>query len=443
MHIHAQEEAPRSPRSPRTPRTSAQYGPESGSRWFGLWDGYFAISYLVTVMLLFTSDEDQVHRALAIGALTLIVPWYAGLGRRPMILRAKGRRNTVFCTGLFLLFASSSTLDPGGSFALFAVVPMLMMSLPMPSAIVLVVLANLWPVIVVWLRGGQFDPHILSVLPISLLGIALSVLLGLWITRVVQQSTDRAALIDELRQSREREARLSHQAGISAERERLAREIHDTLAQSLTSIISLVQAAESEVASRPERARSRLGLAGRVAQDSLAEARNFVSALTPPALRESSLVQAVRRQADLLKEETGLTVRCTARGEEQPLPMAVSVVLLRSAQEAFANVRKHARDARRVEVLVAYAPDAVRLVVRDDGAGFDADAGPATADGQHTDRDGGGRDTGERNGFGLRGMRARVEEIGGMAEVSSSPGAGTVIEVTVPLVPVAQESADE
>ncbi|MGW5345453.1 histidine kinase [Streptomyces sp. HUAS TT3] len=442
MRIHTQEEDSRSPRTPRparSPLATAQYGPESGSRWFGLWDGYFAVSYLVTVALLFTSEEDQVHRAFAIGALTLIVPWYAGVGRRPMILRTKSRRNMVFCAGLFLLFASSSTLDLGGSFALFAVVPMLMMSLPMPSAIVLVVLANLWPLIVVWLRGGQFDPHIMSVLPISLLGIALSVLLGLWITRVVQQSADRAVLIDELRLSREREARLSHQAGISAERERLAREIHDTLAQSLTSIISLVQAAESEVVANPERARSRLGLAGRVAQDSLAEARTFVSALTPPALRGSSLVQAVRRQADLLMEETELTVRCTARGAEQPLPTAVSVVLLRSAQEAFANVRKHARHARRVEVLVAYAPDEVRLVVRDDGAGFEADA--VLADGPQDGRD--GRQDGGRNGYGLRGMRARVEEIGGMAEVSSSPGTGTVVEVTVPLAPVVRESAGE
>ncbi|UQX03797.1 sensor histidine kinase [Streptomyces sp. RerS4] len=426
MHIYTQEEVPR-----KAPRR----GVDSGSRWFGLWDGYFAVSYLVTVILLFTSDEDQVRRALAIGALTLIVPWYAGLGRKPMIERTKGRRNVVFSAGLFLLFAFSSTLDLGGSFALFAVVPMLMMSLSMPPAIVLVVVANLWPVTVVWLRGGAFDPDILSVLPISLLGIALSVLLGLWITRVVQQSSERAELIGELRRSREREAHLSHQAGISAERERLAREIHDTLAQSLTSIISLVQAAESEVVDNPERAGARLGLAGRVARDSLAEARGFVSKLTPPALRESSLVQAVRRQADLLKEETGLTVRCTAEGEEQPLPMAVSVVLLRSAQESFANVRKHARGAHAVEVLVAYAPRALRLVVRDDGAGFAVDAWREAV--PEEDR------SEAQSGFGLRGMRARVAEIGGTVRVDSSPGAGTSVEVTVPLGPVGEESDDE
>ncbi|MDQ0841404.1 sensor histidine kinase [Streptomyces sp. V1I6] len=406
-----------------TPRANADYGPESGTRWFGLWDGYFAISYLVTTILLFTSGEEQGHRAVAIGALTLIVPWYAGVGRRLMIDHTAGPRNIVFSVGLFLLFAVASTFDLAGSFALFAVVPMLMMSLSMPPAIVVVMLANLWPVTVVWLRGGELDPHILAVLPTSLLGIALSVLLGLWISRVVQQSTDRGELIHELQRSRERVARLSHEAGISAERERLAREIHDTLAQSLTSIISLVQAAESEVESTPEAARTHLGLAGRVAKESLAEARGFVAALTPPALRQSSLVQAVRRQADLLTAETGLDVTCTAEGEEQPLPMAVSVVLLRSVQEAFANVRKHAGQARRVDVLVSYAGDAVRVVIRDDGDGFATD--------------------GEWDGFGLRGMRTRVEEISGSASVSSRPGAGTTVEVSVPLVEVVGEPAGE
>ncbi|GAA2262984.1 sensor histidine kinase [Streptomyces amakusaensis] len=412
MHTQTQEESS---------QANAGYGPESGTRWFGLWDGYFAISYLVTTILLFTSGGAEEHRAVAVGALTLIVPWYAGLGRRLMIHRTAGRRNVVFAVGLFVLFAVAGTADLAGSFALFAVVPMLMMSLPMPPAIVLVMLANLWPVTVVWLRGGDFDPHILSVLPTSLLGIALSVLLGLWITRVVQQSMDRGDLINELRRSRERVARLSHEAGISAERERLAREIHDTLAQGLTSIISLVQVAESEVVESPDRALAHLGLAGRVAKESLAEARGFVAALTPPALRESSLVQAVGRQARLLTAETGLEVRCRSEGEERPLPMAVSVVLLRSVQEAFANVRRHAGTARTVEVLVAYADDSVRLVIGDDGEGFDPD--------------------GERGGFGLRGMRARVEEISGAASVDSRPGAGTVIEVTVPLGPVAGEPA--
>ncbi|GHF52536.1 two-component sensor histidine kinase [Streptomyces mashuensis] len=389
--------------------------PEDGNRWFGLWDGYFAISYIVTTVLLFAGSGDQTDRAVAVAALTLAVPWYAALGRSLMIRRggreAFGRRNMVFGLGLFLLFAVAISFDISGSFALFAVAPMLMMSMPTSPAVALVLLANLMPVTVVWLAGGDAR----SVLPTSLLGIALSVLLGLWISRVVRQSRERAELIEELRRSRRQLAELSHRAGVSAERERLAREIHDTLAQGLTSIISLLQAAESQVESAPAQALRHLGLAGRVARDSLVEAREFVVELTPPALRESSLVQAVRRQADGLAAETGLAVRCTVEGPERPLPMAVSVVLLRSVQESLANVRKHAKGATEVAVGLHFDDGTVRLVVRDDGPGFDADGGTA--------------------GYGLPGMRARAEEVRGRAVVSSRPGHGTTIEVTVPLDP--------
>ncbi|MFC5828763.1 sensor histidine kinase [Nonomuraea insulae] len=250
-------------------------------------------------------------------------------------------------------------------------------------------------------------------LPISLMSFALSILLGLWIKRMTQQSKERARLIEELRRSQARVARLSHEAGISAERERLAREIHDTLAQGLSSIISLVQAAESKMRDEPDHAAGHLSRAGQVARESLAEARDFVATLTPPTLRGGSLVQAVRRQADGLIAETGLDVRTSVHGEEESLPMPVNVVLLRTVQEAIANVRKHAERARTVDVAVTFEPDAVRLLVRDDGKGFTPDDA--------------------REGYGLRGMRARLAEIDGTVTVSSRAGEGTAIEVRVPV----------
>ncbi|WP_433250578.1 sensor histidine kinase [Streptosporangium sp. CA-135522] len=414
MHVHIWADAA---------EPTANDVPEARIRWLGLWDGYFAICYFVTTALLFTSGGQQAHRAIAIGALTLVVPWYAGLGRGLVADRPAGRKNIVFSAGLFLLFALAAVFDLMGSFALFAVVPMLMMSLPTSWAIALVLPANLLPVTVMWLQGGSaFAVAGGVVLPTSLLGIALSVLIGLWIGRTVRQSRERAELIGELRRNRERVAQLSREAGISAERERLSREIHDTLAQGLTSIISLVQAAESQLDEAPGLARSHLGLAGRVAQDSLAEVRDFVAALAPPALRESSLAQAVRRQADGLAAQVGLDVRCSVEGVERPLPMVAGVVLLRSAQEAIANVRKHAVKARRVDVVLAYDDGAVRLVVRDDGEGFAV----------HPDR----------QGFGLRGMRSRAAEIGGAATVSSHPGEGTTVTVTVPAESASGEATD-
>ncbi|BBJ43701.1 two-component sensor histidine kinase [Streptomyces antimycoticus] len=401
-------------------QTGAYYGPESGTRWFGLWDGFFAVSYLVTAILLFLSSGSQASHSIPIAALTLCVPWYAAVGRTLMIEDTYGPRNLVFAAGLVTLFCITTAFNLVGAFALFAVIPMLIMSLPMISAVVLATVANLCPVLVVAFIGEDLGLSVLGVLPISLLSIALSMLLGLWIKRVVRQSKGRGQLIEELQRSRERVARLSHEAGISAERERLAREIHDTLAQGLTSIISLVQAAESEVRDAPDQAVNHLSLAGRVAKESLAEARDFVAALTPPALRGGSLSQAVHRQAEGLIAETGLEVRCSVMGEERSLPMAVSVVLLRTVQEAIANVRKHAKQARTVDVIVLFDQDSVRLVVRDDGEGFTPD--------------------GTQEGYGLRGMQARVEEIDGVASVTSSPGRGTTVEVSVPVTALTGEA---
>ncbi|MEU4332938.1 sensor histidine kinase [Nonomuraea dietziae] len=397
---------------------------EAGTRWFGLWDVYFAVSYAVTTALLFTSASMPTYRVLALAALTLAIPWYAATGRAGMLKQGglgRGRRGVVFSTGLFVLFAVAVAVDLRSSFALFAVVPMLMMSLRTPPAIAVATVANLLPVIVVWLRGGD----IMAVLPTSSLGIALSVLLGVWITRVTQQSVARAELIQELRRNREQVARLSRQAGVAAERERLAREIHDTLAQGLTGIISLIQAAETELATDPDLARSHLSLAGTVARESLAEAREFVTELTPPALQESSLVQAARRQAANLTAQTGMHAEVIVDGDERELPMAASVVLLRSLQEAIANIRNHAAKSRTAEVRLCYGSDTVRLRVRDDGPGFEP------GDNHH----GYGH-----HGYGLRGMRTRAQEIGGVATVVSAPGQGATVEVTVP---VSEGEADD
>ncbi|MFK0262128.1 sensor histidine kinase [Streptomyces angustmyceticus] len=411
-------------------------------RWFGLWDSYFVVCYLVTTGLVFTSEVPQGGRMIAIGALTLVVPWYAGIGRPLMLRHESDRRNVVFPVGLFVLFGVATAVDLMSSFALFALVPMLMMSLATRPAVVVGVLGNLVPVTMLWLRGGAEGPAVLFVLLASLLGIALSVLLGLWIKRVVRQNREHAELIEELRRNREQVARLSHQAGISAERERLAREIHDTLAQSLTSIISLVQAADSEVEDAPALAREHLALVGRVAKESLVEARAFVADRTPASLRESSLAQALRRQADGLTAQSGLLVRFAVEGDERPLPMAVNVVLLRAAQEAGANVHKHA-EARAVDLVLRYGAGQVGLRVADDGRGFDASE-PASAAGRDERRGTAGHGQGDGGGFGLRGMAARVAEIGGVMSVTSEPGAGTVVEVKVPLAETAgpEEAAE-
>jgi signal transduction histidine kinase len=189
---------------------------------------------------------------------------------------------------------------------------------------------------------------------------------------------------------------------VLAERERLARDIHDTIAQGFTGITMLVQAAEAELG--PNRY---LELVARTARENLAETRGLVAALAPPALAEGSLVEALRR----LAADFALPVELDVAGEQRPLSPAAEVVLLRVTQESLANVRKHS-GADSVWMSLEYGRDAVRLTVADDGRGFDPDA--------------------VASGFGLRGMRGRVEQAGGELVVRGGAGEGAVVEVVLP-----------
>jgi len=217
-------------------------------------------------------------------------------------------------------------------------------------------------------------------------------------------------MIEELRSTREQLTEVHTEAGALKERQRLALEIHDTLAQGFTSLLMLAQAAEREIGTDTEAARQHLQLAQRTARANLAEARSMVAALTPPALSGASLTAALTATIDSFREETGLPAELLIEGEPRPLPGPVEVVLLRTVQEALTNVRRHA-GATRADVRLCYLDGQGTVQVTDDGSGFD---------------------TGTAPGFGLRGMRSRVEEAGGEVSVQSGPGRGTSVTVSLP-----------
>ncbi|EFF93846.1 signal transduction histidine kinase [Streptomyces sp. e14] len=213
-------------------------------------------------------------------------------------------------------------------------------------------------------------------------------------------------------------------AGTLAERERLAREIHDTLAQGLSSIQLLLRAAQravpdgSPAAVHIEQARA-------TAQDNLAEARRFVHALTPPDLERGSLAGALERLC--AKTAGPPTVRFSVSGVPAELPTPYEVALLRIAQSALGNTLRHAR-AGRVEITLSFMDTAVALDVVDDGVGFVPDAVPAAVVGVAGGGGGGGAD----GGFGLPAMRSRATALGGTFTVESAPGQGTAVAVTLP-----------
>jgi len=271
--------------------------------------------------------------------------------------------------------------------------------------------------------------------------------------RTQEQNQARKQMIAELAAANERlEAMIAENTGLQAqllvqaresgvleERQRMAREIHDTLAQGLTGIIAQLEAA-SRTRDGGEHGR-RIGNATQLARDSLAEARRSMQALRPAALEHGArLPDALAAEAARWSATSGVAAEVTTTGEPRLLHPEVEVTLLRVAQEALTNVAKHA-GAANAGVTLSYMGDVVTLDVRDDGAGFLPGAGGT--DGGGTDRcgtGGGGTDgggAGDRSGgFGLIAMRQRVQRLAGQLEIESEPGVGTAVSATVPAIPV-------
>lgn len=234
-------------------------------------------------------------------------------------------------------------------------------------------------------------------------------------------SAEREKLIAELLETRSQLAETERAAGMAAERQRIAHEIHDTLAQGLSSIQMLLYVAEQELKKTgisddaAETVLKRIDQARTTAADNLGEARAMIAALQPAALSRTSLEGALHRVASGI---IGTEVTIAVEGDERQLPMRTEASLLRIAQGAVGNVAKHA-DAQRCHVTLTYDTDEVRLDVVDDGRGFDPEA------------------VGERprglGHIGLDAMRQRAAEQHGTLTVESAPGQGTAISIAIPV----------
>jgi two-component system NarL family sensor kinase len=205
----------------------------------------------------------------------------------------------------------------------------------------------------------------------------------------------------------------STRLGAVEERNRLAREIHDTLAQGLTATALQLESADALLDAGSERAHEPLRRALSLTRSNLEEARRSVLDLRASPLEGRPLSEAINALVERWEAETGIAVRYRAVNGSRPLPPSVEAALYRICQEALTNVARHA-GAERATVRLVATPDRVRLVVEDDGRGFDASEVPE-------DR------------HGIVGMRERAEVLGGTLEVRSGPGEGTRIEATVPL----------
>ncbi|WP_380167069.1 sensor histidine kinase [Jannaschia sp. R86511] len=379
------------------------------------WHGAFWVVLGLTALALYLDGGTRGTRAL-VGAAALVALGlaYALLGgpaaRTRSQWRAAGYLAVLVPALPVLMWASDGT-----SFLLFLAYPQVWMlvegrlrAVAVTAVVSLAALAGF-----VLAAGGD-------VASLRAAGVAIvvsflfSLTLGLWFSSVVEQSADRADLIAQLESTRHDLVAAERAAAAAQVQASMARDIHDTLAQGFTSLLMLSQVAQREQASAPPEAlRRRLATMEDVARTNLAEARALVAAFSPVDVHGADLPGALRRLGDRFATETGLAVSVDVDDSLTALlTPETAVVLLRSAQEGLANVRKHAA-ATRVLLRLHRADDGpLRLEVSDDGVGYD----PA----------------GRGHGFGLDGLRARAGDVGGRVGLDPVDGGGTRLAVEVP-----------
>jgi len=251
--------------------------------------------------------------------------------------------------------------------------------------------------------------------------VAVGVMLTLVYDRIQHDAEEQRRLHAEVSLAQGQLAASERRAGTIAERERVSREIHDTVTQGLASSLLLLEAAGRAWPGEP--ARTDLAQATALLRGNLSETRNLVHELASPGLDASPLPDALLVAA----RQYVPAARLLVTGDPRPVPADVRHALLRVVQSAASNIKLHAA-ASTATVTLGFLPDAVTLDVYDDGAGFDPAAAAPPSD---------------AGGYGLRAMRQRVEQLGGVFSVESAPGEGTVVAAQLPAAADAPEGHNE
>ncbi|MFB6712989.1 MULTISPECIES: sensor histidine kinase [unclassified Streptomyces] len=357
---------------------------------------------------------DGTPHAAAVVVVTCVMAAGYAAGALAPVVRPHSRAAALWLALLCALWLVLLVLSPDALWVAFPLYFLQLHLLPTRWALPAVVITAVAAIASFVLHGQAVNPGTFIG---PLLGAAVAVATVLGYEALFRESERRRELIEELMSTRAELAEAERTAGTLAERERLAREIHDTLAQGLSSIQLLLRAAERTL-SADAPATAHVRRAREAAQENLAEARRFVRALSPPDLENGSLAAALERLSSRTTGP-GLMVQFAVSGSPVELPTPYEVALLRTAQSALANTVRHA-GARRAEITLSFMDTSVSLDVVDDGRGFAPGSGPVATE----------TDTG---GFGLPAMRSRARSLGGTLSVESAPGQGTAVALTLPL----------
>lgn len=387
-----------------------------------LWSVLFYGTLVASSAVVLSETDQPVSNQLAIVGLAILLGLWHALFLWPGQDRLWG--HTAMAVPLMLLAVVAwyglVLIDPIFYFLLVGLFPLVYIYLPLGWAIATSLL--LTALIILEQSRGQAlalsNPFVWGPAAAMVAGV----LLGAWINAIINQSIQRRDLIKQLEAAQDGLAAAQRREGVHAERERLAQEIHDTLAQGFTSIVMHLEAAEQALPDDITALQHHLGRARDTARDNLKQAREVVQDLRPDLLARQSLPAAIERVVDRWSHDSDIAASTAITGTAVPLDTDVDVALLRATQEALANVRQHAR-AGIVTVTLSYMGDVVVLDVQDDGAGMDNTT--PTAPG---------------SGFGLNAMRERVERMHGSLLIESKPGKGTTLVVEIPIAEVALPS---
>lgn len=344
---------------------------------------------------------------------------------RPVALR-------VWVGLLTLAWAVLLWLRPEGVYLVFPLFFLYLHLLPLALGVASVITATGIAIITLGLHTGFTIGGVVG----PLIGAAVAIFIGLGYRTLATEAREREQLVAELVETRDRLINAEHEKGRLAERSRLARELHDTVAQGLSSMQMLLHAAEREFAvDRPEALDGfeYLRLARETAAEGLAETRQFIRELAPPALDaglRAALGRLAERQSSWAESQGNELHIEVLAPEEIDLSMSVQTAFLRVAQGALSNVVRHA-GASNARVTVTVAEGYAGLTVWDDGVGFDAsqiDPSPG-----RLMPDGAVR-SGTPDSFGLRAISERIDQLGGALSIESAPKTGTTIRVEIPVV---------
>ena len=391
-------------------------------RWWDVAVG--AGTVVIAVALLFGFGPDSsTGTAIGLSAIALFGLGYLLVGRAAIGRPPPGWRYPVF------LIVTALALVVGAGAAPFVA---MLQALAYPltwvigdtrrrgilGSIVIAVSAGLG----IWVGNGLTAASAISGVVAAAFTVAFATALGLWITSIGEYGAERARLVAELTAAQAEVVSLSRDRGASDERERLARDVHDTLAQTLAGLAILSERAGRQLSEgRADAAADSIATVERLARDALDEARAIVSRMAAVP-SDAALGDAVDRLVSRFRAETGLTIDLDLQLESPGvLSRESQLVLLRCLQESLATARKHAA-ATRIDVRVSTGLDGdAQLAVVDDGRGFDV--------------------TARRNGFGLEGMAERVALAGGELDVSSILERGTTLVVRLPATSAGQAVA--